>query len=329
MAAPSYDAIVIGGGHNGLVTAAYLARRQAGVRAGAPARAGGRGHDRGTVAGLQGVAGGVRGEPAVAADHSRAQAGGVWLSRAAASPSSFTPLPDGRSLLMGPEPGLNRRGSRSFSQRDAEQYPQYEALLDRVARALSRRFRVAAPDLLPLPNSWRRRTLGKRLRDARTGWSLYQTLGTLGADMPEALEVLTGAARPILDRWFESDVLKATLATDAIIGGFARSPRRAAPTCCCIMCWAKRAARAGCGDMSKVAWARCDGDRGACHDLGVTIQREAAVSRILTSGGKVRAWRWKTIHKSRQPSSLRASIRIGRSNVFWSRVNCRRSFWRR
>ena len=38
--------------------------------------------------------------------------------------------------------------------------------------------------------------------------------------MPEAIDLLTGAARPILDRWFESDVLKSTLATDAIIGTF-------------------------------------------------------------------------------------------------------------
>src|SRR5437764_3870171 len=39
--------------------------------------------------------------------------------------------------------------------------------------------------------------------------------------MSEAVEVLTGAARTILDRWFESEELKGTLATDAIIGSFA------------------------------------------------------------------------------------------------------------
>ena len=37
----------------------------------------------------------------------------------------------------------------------------------------------------------------------------------------EAVEILTGAARPILDRWFESEQLKATIATDAVIGAFA------------------------------------------------------------------------------------------------------------
>ena len=63
--------------------------------------------------------------------------------------------------------------------------------------------------------------MGKRLRDGRRAWNLYRALGSLGNDLPEAIELLTGAARPILDRWFESDVLKATLATDAIIGAFA------------------------------------------------------------------------------------------------------------
>ena len=37
----------------------------------------------------------------------------------------------------------------------------------------------------------------------------------------EAVEILTGAARPILDRWFESEELKATIATDAVIGAYA------------------------------------------------------------------------------------------------------------
>src|SRR3989442_1060980 len=55
-------------------------------------------------------------------------------------------------------------------------------------------------------------------------WKLAQ-LGRkfqkMGPHLAEAVEVLTGAARPILDRWFESEELKATLATDAIIGAFA------------------------------------------------------------------------------------------------------------
>ena len=67
---------------------------------------------------------------------------------------------------------------------------------------------AGGPDELP-----RRRQLGR-------GHKLYRAFARLGEDTPEALEILVGAARPILDRWFESDALKATLATDAIIGTF-------------------------------------------------------------------------------------------------------------
>ena len=136
------------------------------------------------------------------------------------SPSSFTPLPDGRSLLMGADPALCRREIAKFSARDAAAYPRYNAFLERVAAVLEPVLSQAAPDPLPLPEEWRHIGLGKRLRDGKKLWALYRALGELGADLPQAVELLTGAARPILDRWFESDVLKATLATDAIIGAF-------------------------------------------------------------------------------------------------------------
>ena len=63
---------------------------------------------------------------------------------------------------------------------------------------------------------------------ARPGIRDWLAFGKLGLrsrglrnDLGETVEVLTGAARPILDRWFQSEELKATLATDAIIGAFA------------------------------------------------------------------------------------------------------------
>jgi phytoene dehydrogenase-like protein len=52
---------------------------------------------------------------------------------------------------------------------------------------------------------------------AKTAWNFRK----LGADAKQAIEILTGAANPILDRWFESEVLKTTISTDAIIGAFA------------------------------------------------------------------------------------------------------------
>ena len=121
---------------------------------------------------------------------------------------------------MGPEPGLNQREISKFSTRDATAYPRYEALLERVAASLEPALSESAPDPLPLPAGWRKIGWAKKFRDAKKLWNLHRAFKRLGADLPEAVELLTGAARPILERWFETEVLKATLATDAIIGAF-------------------------------------------------------------------------------------------------------------
>lgn len=287
-AAASYDALVIGGGHNGLVTAAYLARakrrvcvleRRSVLGGAATTEELWPGYKVSTAAYVVSLL-----LPSIIRELRLADYGFKVLPR---SPSSFTPLPDGRSLLMGPEPGLNQREIARFSPRDAAAYPRYEALLDRVARALEPTLESPAPDLLPLPSNWRRRGLSKRLRDARIGYGLYQSLGQLGADMPEGLELLTGAARPILERWFESEALRATLATDAIIGAFAPI---SAPGSAYVLLHHVLGEAGG----ARGVWGYVQGGMGAlatslaaaCQDLGVEILREAPVRSIETSGGR-------------------------------------------
>ena len=66
------------------------------------------------------------------------------------------------------------------------------------------------------PNPFSSR-LGDLWRLGKIGWSFRK----LGKHAAEAIEILTGAATPMLDRWFESEQLKVTLATDAMIGAFA------------------------------------------------------------------------------------------------------------
>jgi phytoene dehydrogenase-like protein len=167
--------------------------------------------------------------------------------------------------------------------RDAVAYPRYNALLERVARVLEPALSESAPDPLPLPQKWRRIGMAKRLRDGKKLWTLYNALKELGPDLPEAVELLTAAARPILERWFETDILKATLATDAIIGAFTgiSSPGSAYVLLHHVMGEAGGArgvwgyVRGGMGGLA-------DALEKACRDMGVDIRRESPVHAIHT-----------------------------------------------
>jgi phytoene dehydrogenase-like protein len=207
----SYDLIVVGGGHNGLVTAAYAAgaglkvlvleRRE--VLGGAcvteelwP------GFKVSTAAYVNSLL-----RPEIIRDLELKRHGFKMLPR---NPSSFTPFPDGRSLMLGPNKAMTRREISKFSAKDAEALPKYEQMLERVASFLE-------PTLTQTPpNPWSFRP-GNLLQLAKLGMGFAK----LGADGQKAIEILTGAATPILDRWFESEQLKVTLATDAIIGAMA------------------------------------------------------------------------------------------------------------
>jgi phytoene dehydrogenase-like protein len=207
----TWDAVVVGAGHNGLVTAAYLARAGRKVLVlEARNRVGGAavteepwpGFRVSTAAYVVSLF-----RPEIVRDLELARHGYELLPR---NPSSFTPFPDDRSLLMGPDPVLNRLEISKFSRRDADRLPAYEAMLERIARAIE-------PTLLETPPDPFSGRVGDLLRLGRTGWRFLK----LGRDGPRAVEILTAPARTILDRWFESDELKATLATDAIIGAMA------------------------------------------------------------------------------------------------------------
>lgn len=268
----AHDAIIIGGGHNGLVTACYLAR--AGWKVLVLER-------RPLVGGAcvtEEVFPGFKVSTAayvnslfrkhIIRDLKLAKYGFEVLER---NPSSFTPFPDGRYLLLGPEQELTRREIAKFSIRDAGAYPRYERMLERVAEVIEPTLDQTPPNLLKpgLRDLWQLFRLGRAFRG-------------MGAGASEALEILAGAARPILDRWFESEQLKATLATDAIIGAMA-SPSM--PGTAYVLFHhvmgetnGKRGVwgyvRGGMGGLTQ-ALAR------AARDLGVEIRCDAPVQAIL------------------------------------------------
>jgi phytoene dehydrogenase-like protein len=273
------DIALIGAGHNGLTAAAYLAR--AGLRTIVLERRPVLGGACVTeelwpgyrVSRAAYVAGLLR--PAVVRELGLRSRGLRLLRRA---PASFTPLPDGRSLLLGGGLEASCDAIRRFSPRDAERYPAYEALLDAVARALEPMLDVPPPD--PARPRW---------RDLRTAALLLGGAWRLRRDLPRALSLLLGPARPVLESWFESEPLRSTLATDAVIGAWA-SP--STPGTGYVLFHHVMGETNG----ERGVWAYVEGGMGrlaealasAAREAGAEIRCESPVARIRIEGGRAR-----------------------------------------
>ena len=206
-----YDAIIIGAGHNGLVTGCYLAK--AGMRVLMLENrniVGGAcvtetdtfpGYRVSTLAYVNSL---FRKE--IIEDLQMKRHGFEMLER---NPSSYTPLPDGRHLLLGPDSSMTHSEIAKFSKKDALNYPKYEAMLEKIGA-------VVEPLLIQIPPN----LLRPSLKDL---WKLAKlALGfkAMGPGLSEAFDLLAGPAKDILENWFESEPLKGTLATDAVIGAF-------------------------------------------------------------------------------------------------------------
>ncbi|HEY9180907.1 MAG TPA: NAD(P)/FAD-dependent oxidoreductase, partial [Candidatus Baltobacteraceae bacterium] len=275
----TYDAIIIGGGHNGLVAACYLAKHKRKVLVlerryivgGACVT------EERTFPGFKvSTAAYVNSlfRPEIVRDLRLRDYGFELIER---DPASFSPFLDGRYLMLGGSHEQNISEISKFSIKDAENYSKYEDMLMRVAS-------VIEPTLVQTPPNVVKPGIADFLQLAALGKSAHK----LGSGIAEALEVLTGAARPILDRWFESEELKATLATDAIIGAFAAPsmPGTAYVLFHHVM---------GETNGKRGVWAYVKGGMGgltqalakAATDLGVEIRTDAEVRKILTKNGAV------------------------------------------
>ncbi|HXF80850.1 MAG TPA: NAD(P)/FAD-dependent oxidoreductase [Usitatibacter sp.] len=209
-AAGAYDAIVIGGGHNGLACACYLAAARLRVCV----------LERRPVLGGAAVTEefhpGFRNSlasytvsllnPKVIADLRLAEHGLRIVERPFAN---FLPTDDNYLKVGGGLEATQREVAR-FSRRDAERLPEYYARLDAVADVL-RGLVLETP-----PN------VGGGIQELFVAWKAGRRLNALPlAAKRDVLDLFTLSATEWLDRWFESEPLRACLAFDSVVGNFA------------------------------------------------------------------------------------------------------------
>ena len=197
----SYDAVIIGGGHNGLTCAAHLAK------AGRDVLVLERRHVLGGAAVSEELYPGFTFSvcsyvvslfrPRIIRELQLERHGLEIIPL----PCSFLPLPDGRSLCRWEDPHRTYQEIAAHSPRDAEVYPTFGLAMTKLARFARQLIDSPAPD----PASLHPRELLRLL-------GLARSLGEFGGDLRYLnLKLMTMSAADFLDQWFESEVLKAPI----------------------------------------------------------------------------------------------------------------------
>src|SRR6202048_847835 len=275
--ATTYDVIVIGGGHNGLVHAAYLAR------AGRKVLVLERRHIVGGAAVTEEVFPGFQFSvcsygvsllrPEIIRDLDLPRHGLEILPL----DGTFTPMPSGDYLWRVNDHGKTRREIARHSRVDAEAYEEFGKAMQAMCRFVKPILSMVPPD----PTTLNPRELMKMLFIGRR----FQGLSS--EDKYNQVQLMTMSAVDFLDQWFEPDVLKATMSASGIIGTFLgiRSPGTAYVLLHHYMGEIDGAfrswgfARGATGAISNAIGA-------AAREAGVEIRTQAAVHRILVKTGR-------------------------------------------
>ena len=207
----TYDALIIGGGHNGLVCGFYLAKAGMKVRIlEARSVAGGAAVTEEFHPGFRNSVASYTVsllQPKVIADMRLADHGYKVIERPI---SNFLPQEDGGYLKLGGGLEKTQAEFRRFSEKDAETLPRYYDMLENVAEVL-RGLALQIP-----PN------VGDGLRTLLSGAQQGRMLAKLSIEQQrDVLDLFTKSARDFLDQWFESEAVKAAFGFDAVVGNYA------------------------------------------------------------------------------------------------------------
>ncbi|MCW5876376.1 MAG: NAD(P)/FAD-dependent oxidoreductase [Anaerolineales bacterium] len=275
--AKRYDAIVIGGGHNGLVNAAYLSR--AGLKTLVLEQR----HVLGGATVSEEIYPGFKFSvfsyvvslmrPEIIRELQLVRHGLTMLPLE----STITPLPDGRYIYRGPDSAATFRSISQFSTRDAEAYREYSYAMYHMAKAVKYILGIRPPD----PTSFHPRELLALLKLGKHFLSLgEENIYTL-------VKLMTMSSADFLEEWFETDPLVATLSASGIIGTFLgpRSPGSAYVLLHHYM-----------GEIDGVfrAWGFARGGTGgvaeaiasAARGLGAELRTDAPVAEVRTRNGR-------------------------------------------
>jgi phytoene dehydrogenase-like protein len=277
MTSNQYDAIIIGGGHNGLVAAAYLAR------AGKKVVVLERRHIIGGAAVTEEIFPGYKFtefsyvvsllRPEIIRDLELPKHGLKILPL----PSTFTPMENGDYLGLWDDHDLTRRELYRHSPKDAEAYDEYSRVMARAAKAIKPIINLIPPD----PSSLSIRDLMGLLKVGQYAASLSEK------ELYMIAKLATQSSADLLEEWFETDALKGTKAASGIIGTFLgpRSPGTAYVLLHHYMGEIDGAFRAwgfakgGSGGVSGAI-------AGAARSLGVEIRVNASVNQVKVKAGR-------------------------------------------
>ncbi len=273
-----YDCVIVGGGHNGLVTAAYLAR--AGKKV--------------LVLERRELLGGCAVTEEIWPGY-RVSTGAYLTSLLqerivrelelerhgyrvdAKDPAFFSVFPDGRHFFMWQDRSKTLAEIAKFSKTDAEAYPAYEDQLERISRVVEGLLLTTPPQFPPrgVVDFLDYLKLAGRMR------------GLPAREMVALVKIFTQSAAEYLDEWFESEQVKVTLATDGVIG--ANGGPRSAGTAYILLhhCMGGVAGHRGLwgfvrGGMGAVSEAIAK----AAREKGAEIRTSAAVRQVMVRGGR-------------------------------------------